>query len=40
MLDDMAIDLMLWVERKVLLSCSPEAENFCKELRDKRELYQ
>jgi hypothetical protein len=39
MLDDMALDYLLWVERKILLNCQIEQENFNKDLRLKKEKY-
>jgi len=39
MLNDSALDLALWIERRVLFSCQIEKENFTKELRDKKNKY-
>lgn len=35
----MALDLLLWIERKILLNCQMEQENFNKDLRAKKEKY-
>ena len=35
----MALDYLLWVERKILLNCQIEQENFNKDLRLKKEKY-
>lgn len=39
MLDDMAFDLMNWLERKILTSPMPEGEVFSDELKQKRQKY-
>ena len=39
MLDDSALDLVLWLERRILFGTQMEKENFSRELRDKKNRY-
>lgn len=39
MLDDSALDLLLWIERRILFNSQIERENFTKSLREKKNKY-
>lgn len=39
MLNDSALDLLIWLERRILFCTQIEKENFSKQLRDKKNRY-